>query len=262
MCSNARTHRWWPRFAITGAALALAALHSAVPAAALAQERHGEHATWGSAPIPEPMVFDLVRPLGARRGELEVNSLFLRPVRRAEATEWAPEMECVFAPGHAVELELPFAGRVHERWKLAMQGTLPSPRGSARFQHGWQMIGEWGRHDRSRHRDLLYVAGGHLTSRTSVLAMSGRRAIASDTGRRGTALHNATLFVTLRPTVTAGLETNLERERGAGRRTLVMPQAQVELSSHYALSVGGGWERAPAVGRRPVASARVVRMMH
>jgi hypothetical protein len=25
--------------------------------------------------IPEPMIFDMVRPLGARRGELEVNAL-------------------------------------------------------------------------------------------------------------------------------------------------------------------------------------------
>jgi hypothetical protein len=29
----------------------------------------------GSVPIPEPMVFDLVRALGAEKGELEVNVL-------------------------------------------------------------------------------------------------------------------------------------------------------------------------------------------
>ena len=29
--------------------------------------------------IPEPMVFDMMRPLGAARGELEVNALALTP---------------------------------------------------------------------------------------------------------------------------------------------------------------------------------------
>ena len=33
--------------------------------------------------IPEPVVFDLVRPLGAERGEFEVNSLFRVPVEGA-----------------------------------------------------------------------------------------------------------------------------------------------------------------------------------
>lgn len=40
-----------------------------------------------------PMVFDLVRPLGARHGELEVNALAQRDMSGSNRTvEWAPEI--------------------------------------------------------------------------------------------------------------------------------------------------------------------------
>ncbi len=77
--------------------------------------------------IPEPMVFDLIRPLGAKRGEAELNSLGRIPlsrkarqvdgvsdplglVRRSQdrqGTEWAPEIEYALTDGLAVEFELP-----------------------------------------------------------------------------------------------------------------------------------------------------------
>ncbi len=54
--------------------------------------------------IPEPMVFDLVRGLGARRGELEFNVLNLVPFRRGGPSyEWAPEVEYAVFDGFAVE---------------------------------------------------------------------------------------------------------------------------------------------------------------
>ena len=44
--------------------------------------------------IPEPMLFDLMRPLGAERGELEVNTLVRPSVgRNATGVAWAPEVE-------------------------------------------------------------------------------------------------------------------------------------------------------------------------
>jgi hypothetical protein len=44
--------------------------------------------------VPEPLLFDLVRPLGEH-----VDSSIV---------EWAPEIEYAFADGYAVELEFPF----------------------------------------------------------------------------------------------------------------------------------------------------------
>src|SRR5687768_4202682 len=57
--------------------------------------------------IPEPLVFDLVRPLGSARGELEANTLMTRSSKTGQFA-WAPEIEYAFANGYAVELELPF----------------------------------------------------------------------------------------------------------------------------------------------------------
>jgi hypothetical protein len=73
--------------------------------------------------IPEPMVFDLVRPLGARRVEFEFNTLLLAPLNRRvglaneipdsigltqergerHRAEWAPEFEYAIRDGLAIE---------------------------------------------------------------------------------------------------------------------------------------------------------------
>src|SRR5688500_18024187 len=55
---------------------------------------------------PEPMVFDLVDPLGAPKGELEINTL-MDFVPRTGKLEWQPEIEYAFADGYAAEFELP-----------------------------------------------------------------------------------------------------------------------------------------------------------
>jgi hypothetical protein len=74
--------------------------------------------------IPEPMVFDLIRPLGARKGELEMNALFLNPTRRRTSLEWALEIEYAFLNNHAIELELPFENMRLEELKLSYQATF------------------------------------------------------------------------------------------------------------------------------------------
>lgn len=62
----------------------------------------------GAPVFPEPMIFDLVRPLGARKGEFEANTLALLPLKgRRYNVDWAPEIEYAFANGYAIELELP-----------------------------------------------------------------------------------------------------------------------------------------------------------
>ena len=76
-------------------------------AGAAAHASLGGHA--GYPHIPEPMVFDMVRPLGAQRGELEINTLAQRNLSGSGSrTEWAPEIEYAFMDGLAIEFELPF----------------------------------------------------------------------------------------------------------------------------------------------------------
>lgn len=95
--------------------------------------------------IPEPLVFDLIRPLGAEKGELEVNSLFrIAPSDQPRRLQWAPEVEYAFAEGYGIEFELPLENAGVASYKGAIQGTLPGP-WKRRFIHGWQAIGETAR---------------------------------------------------------------------------------------------------------------------
>ena len=94
--------------------------------------------------IPEPMIFDLVRPLGTAKGEFEVNSLFIAPLKRGGRAYWAPEIEYSFGRGLAVEFELPISGLEVESYKMAAQQKLPIRR-TRMFTHGLQGIGEIGR---------------------------------------------------------------------------------------------------------------------
>ena len=51
---------------------------------------------------PEPMVFDLVDPLGATPGKTEINTLLGYSPRTGDMA-WSPEIEFAFAKGHSIE---------------------------------------------------------------------------------------------------------------------------------------------------------------
>ncbi len=75
--------------------------------------------------IPEPMVFDLVRGLGAVQGEAEVNVLGVFPLRTSDphGVEWAPGIEAAVLDGFALEFELPLEDTHLEAVKFAAQYT-------------------------------------------------------------------------------------------------------------------------------------------
>lgn len=190
--------------------------------------------------IPEPMVFDLVRPLGAHRGEFEVNSLFrTSPGTRPRHLLWAPEVEYTFADGHGVEFELPMEdGRV-DSLKLAVQGTLPGPKPRS-FIHGWQGIWE-GAVDGGADIDVLYLAGLRWSRQWSVFTMTGVRQ-SRHTGIAHTLLGNYSLFYHLGKETTLGLETNYSGGGVDRRRFLLMPQVHTR-RSRYNLQGGIGLVR-------------------
>lgn len=129
---------------------AAAALLAAMPATA--NETGYPH-------VPEPMVFDMVRPMGARRGELETNVLALSPLSGQERTiEWAPEVEYAVADNLAIEFELPFEGRRLAELKMGVQGTFGTLDGG-RIVHGIQYLGIYERESRSASHALLYMVG-------------------------------------------------------------------------------------------------------
>jgi hypothetical protein len=208
--------------------------------------------------IPEPMVFDLVRPLGARKGEWEVNTLALIPLRRKTATidevtdpsglvrrspdkhgvEWAPEIEFVLADGIALEFEFPMENSTLEAYKVAGQWTF----GTAfknRFIHGTQGIVQYNIDSHLWGTTLLYVAGFRFDPTWSILSMVGARGIIDGTSDVEV-LTNVTLFAELTQRLVAGIETNLNQVIGGDAALLVMPQLHYEISKRWMLQAGGG----------------------
>src|SRR5699024_7481241 len=125
--------------------------------------------------IPEPMVFDLVRPLGASKGELEVNTLvqydFVRHLLRL-----SPEIEYAFADGYAAEFE---SDTSVSGYKLTLQGTFSYPK-SYHFIHGWQYMEEYYAEDKRYESTALYIFGYQFNEHWSMLNMTGVRRTALD----------------------------------------------------------------------------------
>jgi len=215
----------------------------------------------GHARMPEPMVFDLVRPLGAKRGELEINTLLVQSTKRGAPLEWAPEIEWAFRDGLAIEGELPFENGELATYKVALQGTMRgSPDGQ--FQHGWQVIGQRVRADDSWSADALYLAGYRPWQKVTLFTMSGARRRVFDGDPVVQTVQNTTVFYQPSPRLILGVETNLVLGAADRRSRLIMPQVQIELAGKYLAEFGlGAEERTP--GRWGTAfGARLVRQLH
>lgn len=203
--------------------------------------------------IPEPMLFDLVRGLGARRGELEVNVLAATNLGRRRGFSLAPEIEWAFADGHAVELEFPIQDTELEALKVALQGTLPETERA--FIHGWQFIAE---HQLRGLTELtaLYLAGLRPWRQVSLFGMlGGRLGISKDGHVEPEFLFNPSVFYDLSERLTFGLENNLRIDRRTG--WIGLPQWHWQATRHFRVQAGAGIE--VARGRaHPVAVLRVV----
>jgi hypothetical protein len=204
--------------------------------------------------IPEPMLFDMIRPLGARRGELEANTLLAKSLDGAPLA-WAPEVELAVADGFAVELELPMTGRRVDSFKMGLQGTFGTGFGG-NFVHGVQYLGtidrqgKWG-------SSLLYIAGLRYDKHWSSITMIGAKT--SNTARlsRPVSLINHSLFRDVGTRSTAGLEFN--REGGPAGGWVLLPQIHQRVGERFVMQVGAGVEKPRGERRVALASLRLVR---
>jgi hypothetical protein len=190
----------------------------------------------GSAPhIPEPLSFDLVRGLGAKRGELEVNTLFEAAV--GETPHWAPEVEWAFAEGAAIELELPIVGDRLEAIKFAGQYTLPRRRQNS-FIQGFQQIVEVPLTGQGTELSSLYIAGARFNPVLSGMWMVGTR-VTVEPGVPVEVLSNLSIFADAGERATVGLETNLAVGLDAVD-LLLLPQLHLQIGRRFALQFGAG----------------------
>lgn len=210
--------------------------------------------------IPEPMVFDLVRPLGARRGELEINTLAHRTYSPGAPLAWAPEVEYAFADGYSAEFELPFEGSSLHEFKAALQGTIGVAAGE-RLIHGWQAIGRLNRGHSGWSADMLHLAGYSMNSSWSIVTMQGMRKVSHGAQGQWAGIVNPSIFRVVSPAWTIGVETNLILGRSALRQQLVMPQVQIQTGSGWLLQTGAGLEARPFTGVRPAFAIRLTKVL-
>lgn len=197
--------------------------------------------------IPEPMVFDLVRQLGARKGELEFNVLNLVPFRKGEPTyEWAPEVEYALFDGFAIEFEIPIFDMEIAAHKFAAQYTFGTAFNDA-FIHGAQAIALYNIEEKEFVPTFLYVAGIRFDERWSALGMFGGSygtqvfPFSDEPNQNGVdVITNLSIFADINDRITLGVETNYSRQvRGIGE-FLVMPQIHIDTHRHVKLQFGYG----------------------
>lgn len=227
--------------------------------------------------IPEPMVFDLVRPLNARAGQIEGNVLAIFPMKRgpgnaaglpdvigavplpgrAQGIEWAPEVEWCPRDGVTWEVEFPFIDDRLEAVKIAHQRMLGTGFDD-RFIHGWQAIGLNDFDSGTTTLALLWVAGWRFDDTWSTLALIGARQQIGRPGFRGTEyLQNVTLFTDVHEDLLLGLETNYQQETTDPSALLLMPQFQWRMTDCLNFQAGAGY-RFATDGNMPEAAIRVI----
>lgn len=231
--------------------------------------------------VPEPLVFDLVRPLGAKKGELEINNLAIQPLTRrltgsARAPdelgrsplstdrglmEWAPEIEFALWDGFALEFELPFEGPELEALKFAAQWTM----GTAfenRYIHGFQGIAEHFLESSSTGWTGVYIGAARFNEHWSMLGMWGFTqetgpGVGGIGGDRTQLIQNLNLFYDLSDSVVLGLETNYAVSLAGDSVLLVMPQIHYEMTPNWSVQfgVGAGFSASDTL---PQAAIRVI----
>lgn len=214
------------------------------------------YATEGYPKIPEPMIFDMMRPLGAERGELEVNALAVTssPFRPRDA-EWAPEIEYAYADGHAIEFELPFDGARLAALKLGLQSALGRS-ADGRGAHGVQYLGIYDRHSRRYSSSLLYMAGRRLSPRWSTMNMIGVDDIGGRRNRNALLINHATFYDASDRTV-AGVELNVAGGRDGGVK--LAPQLHHRMAHKISMQLAAGAEKPRGERVRPMAGLRMIR---
>lgn len=237
-------------FRICALSLALAAPAIAAPGTIRSNPEQGGR---GVPVIPEPMIFDMIRPLGAVKGELEANVLAIKPLN-GEPLAWAPEIEVAVADGLALELELPMTGTRVDSLKLGVQGTFGTGL-DGRFVHGIQYLGTIDRAGRLG-SSVLYLAGVRYDRHWSSMTMIGAKAKNSLQPGRAVLLANHSLFRDVGRSTTAGVEVN--HMGGRAGSWLVVPQLHQRLGHRAVVQLGAGVEKPRGERKTGIASLRVV----
>ena len=215
--------------------------------------------------IPEPLMFDLVRGLGAKQGELEINSLADFPLNdgSSRGVEWAPEIEYALFDNLAIEFELPFNDFELEAYKMAVQWTIGSAKNN-KFIHGIQVIGESYIHDDILELNFLYVPAYRFSEVWSAIGLFGLmlESGADTPDKNYTIILNASVFADLNEHTIVGVEINnsdavIQEIDDNGMDLLILPQVHYEFDSGFSFQFGVG----PKISEGTTDASAVLRLI-
>lgn len=198
--------------------------------------------------IPEPLMFDLVKGLGANIGELEINSLADFPINNISerGVDWAPEIEFVAFKNFAIELEFPMNNFDLEAYKAAIQWTIGTSKNN-KFVHGIQVLGEKYVHNDLFELNLLYVPAYRFNEVWSAIGLFGvmLESGADSPKKNNTIILNASVFADISENTVVGLELNntnptLHEIDDNEMELLVLPQIHYEIKNGYSIQLGMG----------------------
>jgi hypothetical protein len=210
--------------------------------------------------VPEPLLFDLVRPLGARRGEVEVNTLAIFPWRATnrdlqgdpfgpgpttidrQGIEWAPEIEYAIADNFAIEFEFPFEGATLEEYKLGLQWTIGTAFNN-QYIHGFQVLIEPSTAWENWNSTLLYLGGIRFDETWSALFMLGGRMDLEGPNNSETfeRLTNVSIFADISESFLVGLETNYASGIDGTNSFIFVPQVHWQVTNRWQVQSGLGF---------------------
>jgi hypothetical protein len=192
-------------------------------------------------PIPEPLLFDLVRNLGSRRGEMEANVIASTSFRRTGTFSWGPEIEYAPVKGLGFEIEVPFIDGKIDALKFGSQLTVASFL-ARHLEVG--VIGSYARSMQERGLDgfVGVVTGIRFSAHVQGMLIAGPTVAREESRTSFGATLNPSLFYQLTRSFTFGVETGHRFE--PDQRTYVLPQLHVNPFDAFAMKVqaGGGVE--------------------
>lgn len=209
--------------------------------------------------VPEPLYFDLVRNLGSKKGEFEINSLMKLP--KQKNPKYAHEVEYTLVNNHAIELELPMSEGKISDIKFAYQYTLPDFNTEV-YKHGLQFISEQSISDSSHTISALYLSAFRLNHSFGILVMNGFQRYVGvrhlDSGnfdsshdasisiwapekiRSDRYLGNFNFFYDYSETWIYGIEVNLRTNFRKENEFLILPNVKYHISEKTNLHFGVG----------------------
>lgn len=185
--------------------------------------------------FPEPMVYDLMRGLDAKKYEFEINTLYF------SNGNFSPEIEYAVKDGWAFELETPIKNGRIEALKWGTQYTLYQD--GSKFLMGVQAIVEDHLYDVRNDYSLSAVIDYQLSIRWSLVSITGIRVATMD--RRldhNVGLINFSIFYNLNDRLFLGIENDkkvyfVDKEMNIN----TIPQISLKLTKKMRLQAGIGF---------------------